>query len=124
MATALLLDRRGLHDMSGRRSHRRFQVRNQGEGLLRLVHTVRVVDAGPDSIVLVGEAPAVVGERLLLDVHGPTAQASMQVRVESSKPIVIDGGVRHEIRVAMVGSENRSALVTVTGAPGDDDGSM
>jgi hypothetical protein len=87
--------------MPDRRSHRRFQVRGRCEGILRLLQAVPKIGVHEKSIVLVGDTPAVVGERLVLDVLGPGAQASLPVDVQSSRPIVIDGAVRHEIRVAL-----------------------
>jgi hypothetical protein len=65
------------------------------------VHAVQVTEVTGDVIVLVGDVPAVSGESLVLDVHGPDARASLPVCVESSRAVVIDGTVRHEIRVTI-----------------------
>jgi hypothetical protein len=83
-----------------------------------------VVDASGNSIVLIGDAPAVVGERLVLDVQGPSAQASLPVRVESSKAVVIDGTVRHEIRVTLTHVETRAAMLEPSGDPVDDEAAL
>ena len=48
-------------------------------------------------------APAHRDELLTLDANGSEPAVTMRVRVTSSVPLLIDGVVRHRLRLAIVG---------------------
>jgi hypothetical protein len=68
------------------------------------------------TLVIIGEASAVVGEWLVLDVAGAGGAATLRVRVAGSRPVVVDGAVRYALSVILLdgaqaappGSDTRS----------------
>jgi len=52
----------------------------------------------------VSAAPAHRDELLTLDATGSGPLKTMKVRVANSVPVVVDGIVRHRLRLAIVGS--------------------
>jgi hypothetical protein len=55
------------------------------------------------TLVIIGEAAAVVGEWLVLDVAGAGGAATLRVRVAGSRPVVVDGAVRYALSVILLG---------------------
>ena len=82
--------------MSGRRSHPRFSVLPSPEGVLRVLTDVVVQSATPDHLVVVSRHPGVLGE--LVSVQSPDDEGVI-AQVLESHPIVVDGGVRHQVRL-------------------------
>jgi hypothetical protein len=94
--------------MSGRRSHARFAVLRSPEGVLRVLRDIVIQSATPEQIVALSHEPGILGE--LVSVQLP-AQASdlgpcgrgwngvMRARVHESQPILVDGTVRHQLRL-------------------------
>ena len=85
--------------MSGRRSHPRFAVLPSPEGVLRVRRDVTVQRKSTDDMVVVSRDPGVLGElvsvqSVALDDEGITA------RVLESQLIVVDGSVRHQLRLS------------------------
>jgi hypothetical protein len=75
--------------------------------VLRHVGVHRQSDAG--TLVIIGEASAVVGEWLVLDVAGAGGAATLRVRVAGSRPVVVDGAVRYALSVILLdGTESAS----------------
>ena len=92
--------------MFGRRSHPRFSIATPPEGTLRISRDVLVQEAADgDELVAVSRQAGVVGEALTIEVaeadRGPWKNA-MKVRVAESSPIVIDGTVRHRLRLELI----------------------
>jgi hypothetical protein len=54
-----------------------------------------------DELLAVSNAPAVVGEAMSLDLMGGGRSMALKVRVLESRPVIIEGCVRHRIRLAM-----------------------
>jgi hypothetical protein len=54
------------------------------------------------TLVIIGEASAVVGEWLVLDVAGSGGAATLRVRVAGSRPVVVDGAVRYALSVILL----------------------
>jgi hypothetical protein len=61
------------------------------------------------TLVIIGEASAVVGEWLVLDVAGAGGAATLRVRVAGSRPVVVDGAVRYALSVILL-DEAQAAL--------------
>ena len=91
--------------MSGRRSHPRFAVANPWNGAIRILRDVVINRTGEDELLAVSNAAAVVGELLSLEVMGAGQSAVVKVRVLDSRPVIIDGTVRHRIRLGLVNGE-------------------
>ena len=88
--------------MTGRRSHPRFVVAAPWEGALRVLRDVIVHRRGPDELLAVSQTPAVAGEEMSLDVAGGGAAMALRVQVLDSHPVIVDGAVRHRIRLALL----------------------
>ena len=88
--------------MSGRRSHPRFAVATPWHGAIRILRDVVVNRTGDDELLAVSNAAAVVGEVLSLELMGAGQTAMVKVRVLDSRPVIIDGTVRHRVRLGLV----------------------
>jgi hypothetical protein len=89
--------------MSGRRSHARFSVLRSPEGVLRVMREVVIQSATNDQIVAVSEQPGVLGELVSVKLAAQDRDG-LQARVLESQPIVVDGNVRHQLRLHQVTS--------------------
>jgi hypothetical protein len=87
--------------MSGRRSHPRFAVANPWSGAIRILRDVVIDRTERDELLAVSNAAAVIGEVLSLDLIGGGQNVAMKVRVIDSRPVIIDGTVRHRVRLAL-----------------------
>ena len=67
------------------------------EGVLRVLRDVVVRRESDHEWIAIGREPAIVGEILMLDVEDDDVRLTMCV-IES-RPIVIDGDMRHRIRL-------------------------
>jgi hypothetical protein len=83
--------------MSGRRSHVRFAVLQSPEGVLRVLQDVVIRNTRPDHTVALSRQPGVVGE--LVSVQFPQDDSDVRAKILDSQPIVIDGNVRHQLRL-------------------------
>jgi hypothetical protein len=105
--------------MSGRRSHPRFAVANPWSGAIRILRDVVIDRTERDELLAVSNAAAVVGEMLSLDLIGGGQNVAIKVRVIDSRPVIIDGTVRHRVRLALPEVEAEDGLIerTVAGHP-------
>jgi len=83
--------------MSGRRSHVRFAVLQSPQGMLRVLQDVVIQNIRPDHTVALSRQPGVVGE--LVSVQFPQDDSDILAKVLDSQPVVIDGHVRHQLRL-------------------------
>lgn len=90
--------------MSGRRSHLRFEVVQSPEGVLRVMRDVLVQSVGRDEVVAISREPGILGEAVTLDVSAEQPGSGVQARVVESQPIVVNGTVRHRLRLETVGT--------------------
>jgi hypothetical protein len=97
--------------MSGRRSHPRFAVAEPWDGTMRVLRDVIVDRRATDELVAVSHAPAVLGEQMALDLLGGGESLRLRVQVIESRPLVLDGAVRHRLRLALLTAD------TVLAAP-------
>jgi hypothetical protein len=91
--------------MSGRRSHPRFAVVSPWSGAIRILRDVVIDRTDRDELLAVSNAAAVVGEMLSLDLIGGGQNVAIKVRVLDSRPVIIDGTVRHRVRLALPEAE-------------------
>ena len=93
--------------MSGRRSHVRFAVLQSPEGILRVLQDVVVQNTRPDHTVALSRQPGVVGE--LVSVQFPQDDSDVRAKILDSQPIVVDGSVRHQLRLHHVNGTSAEA---------------
>jgi hypothetical protein len=87
--------------MSGRRSHARFAVLPFPAGVLRILRDVVFTRASDEELLVVGRQPGVRGE--LVSVHSPDdSHGSWVAEVLESHPVIVDGTVRHQLRLQQV----------------------
>ena len=89
--------------MPGRRRDQRFTLSDPWRGALRVLTDVVIERYGEQEVWVVSTAPAHRDEVLMLDATGSEPPETMNVRVTNSVPVLIDGVVRHRLRLAIVG---------------------
>ena len=85
--------------MRGRRSDERFSFLEPVEGLLRVLRDVIVHRESDHEWTVIGREPAVVGEMLMLDVEDGDVPPQLTMCVIESRPVILDGDMRHRIRL-------------------------
>jgi hypothetical protein len=88
--------------MAGRRRDERYAPAASWEGTLRVLRDVIVHEEPSGSLVAIAGSPGVVGEALTLDLASGGRVVRLVVRVLDSRPVVLDGGVRHRMRLDVV----------------------
>jgi hypothetical protein len=78
---------------------------------MQVLRDVIVQRDGDIGLVAIGQAPGVVGEQLTLDLAGGGHLVTCQVRVEESRPVILDGSVRHRIRLGILERQRRPEVV-------------
>jgi hypothetical protein len=94
--------------MSGRRSHVRFAVLQSPQGMLRVLQDVVIQNTRPDHTIALSREPGVVGE--LVSVQFPQDNSDIRAKVLDSQPVVIDGTVRHQLRLHHVTETSSESL--------------
>jgi hypothetical protein len=87
--------------MLGRRSHPRCVIPASIEGVLCVSRDVLVRERDPEHVTVVSREPGVPGERGQLTLPVPNAE-SLAVRLSTSRPVVMDGAVRHVLQLKLV----------------------
>ena len=87
--------------MSGRRSHPRFAVAIPWNGAMRVLRDVVVDRTGRDELLAVSHVPAITGEDMSLDLISAGRNLALKVKVLESRPVMVEGAVRHRIRLAV-----------------------
>ncbi|MGH7900016.1 MAG: hypothetical protein ACREQQ_18820 [Candidatus Binatia bacterium] len=80
--------------------------------MLRDVLVVQRAERG--EFVAISREPAVVGEALTLDLTADDTEVSLPVRVQETRPVIVDGAVRH--RLVLEPLESGNAATTNAGA--------
>lgn len=88
--------------MSGRRSHPRYVVATPWDGAMRVLREVVVSRTDSNELQAVSHSPAIVGEEMTLDLIGAGSTLGLKVKVLESRPAMIEGSVRHRIRLLVV----------------------
>ena len=86
--------------MLKRRSHPRFVMANT-EGVLRVAHDVTLTSTAGE-LVAIGVVPLAVSDAIMIEGVIDGQIARVPVRVEQTKPVIVDGEIRHEIRLSHV----------------------
>lgn len=102
--------------MSGRRGHARFAVLRSPEGVLRVLRDVVIRSTAQDQTIAVSSEPGILGEVVML--QSAFQDAGVQARVLESQPIVVDGSVRHQLRLRHVREPESARLLDDESAPG------
>ena len=97
--------------MSGRRSHPRFAVATPWDGAMRVLRDVVIQRSESGELQAVSQQSAIAGEEMTLDLVGGGETIGLKVRVIDSRPMILNGAVRHKIRLALLNGE---ALEPVT----------
>ena len=87
--------------MLGRRSDRRFRLTEPANGTVRTFRDVIVNYSGDEEWIAICREPAVPGETLLLDIDDGEMLNRFTVCVIESRPVIVDGDMRHRIRLAI-----------------------
>ena len=90
--------------MFGRRSYARFNLEPSGHGVLRVLRDVVVEEVGSDALMVIGRDAAAVGDALTLELAEFEGSPRLNVRVVDCRPIVVDGALRHRLRLQRTGS--------------------
>ena len=87
--------------MRRRRRDPRYLLTSPWEGTLRIPGEVVIErrDDDHDELWVLSSAPAHCEELLTLDVSGPE---TLTVRVVESRPVLVDGSMRHRLRLAIL----------------------
>lgn len=88
--------------MSGRRSQPRFAVSAPWDGAMRVLRNVVVDRLDRDELLVISHGAAVVDEEMTLDLMGAGQSLLLRVRVIESRPVIVDGAVRHRIRLTVL----------------------
>lgn len=84
---------------------------------MRVLRDVIIDQTSADELLAVSQAPGVLGEDMVLDLFGGGVGMRLAVRVLESRPVIIEGAVRHRLRLAIVrpAAEQRSGPVLTAG---------
>ena len=85
--------------MSGRRSHPRFAVATPWDGAMRVLRDVVVLKSESEELHAVSHVPGISGEEMTLDLIGAGSSLGLRVKVIDSRPMMVEGAVRHRIRL-------------------------
>jgi hypothetical protein len=110
--------------MSGRRSHPRFAVATPWDGAMRVLRDVAIVQTTSDELHAVSHVAGMAGEEMTLDMMGGGTTLGLKVRVIDSRPVMIEGAVRHRIRLALLKAETEAAAAGAAAAETVDAGAV
>jgi hypothetical protein len=68
-------------------------------GAIRVARDVSVHERTGEQLAVVSTTPGVVGEELTLELVSGEETADLRVKVVDSRPMVIDGAVRHRLKL-------------------------
>lgn len=77
---------------------------------MRVLRNVVVDRTDRDELLVVSHGPAIVDEEMSLDLMGAGRSLELKVRVLESRPVIVDGAVRHRIRLSVIRAEPDLAL--------------
>ena len=69
---------------------------------MRVLRDVVVDRLDREELLAISQSPAIAGEEMTLDLVGGGTAIELRVRVLESRPVIIDGAVRHRIRLAVL----------------------
>jgi len=71
---------------------------------MRVLRDVVVNRTSTDELLAVSHAPGIVGEQMSVDLLGAGTSLRLRVTVLDSRPLIVDGSVRHRLKLAVVTS--------------------
>jgi hypothetical protein len=80
---------------------------------MRVLRDVVLQRTEKDELQAVSQVPGMAGEEMTLDLMGAGATLGLRVRVIDSRPMMLEGAVRHRIRLAVVEANESSAVSQV-----------
>jgi hypothetical protein len=81
---------------------------------MRVLRDVVVDRVNREELLAISQAPAIAGEDMSLDLVGAGATIELRVKVIESRPVIVDGAVRHRIRLSVIPA---AAEIELTEAP-------
>ena len=102
--------------MSGRRSYPRFDITPSSDGVLRVLRDVIVQRAHDDDLLVIGREAGVVGDVVTLEMAEPGRLTGTEVRVVESVPVIVDGMVRHSLRLRRVSPSSNGQSASPEGS--------
>lgn len=96
-----------------RRAYPRFSVTPASEGVVRVLHDVVVQHSTEREVVVISHEPGVTQATLQIEFPDRDAQQPQQlsVRVKESKPLLVNGAVRHRIVLRVVDANHEMEAV-------------
>jgi len=88
--------------MPRRRGEQRFALSVPWDGALRVPTDVTIERYGTNEIWVLSTRPVHRDELLTLDTVGSANAVTLKVRVADSAPIVVDGLMRHRLRLTIL----------------------
>jgi hypothetical protein len=79
---------------------------------MRVLRDVVIHRTDDNELHAVSHAPAIIGEEMTLDVMGAGATVGFKVKVLESRPVMIDGAVRHRVRLAVLNADGQVQAAT------------
>jgi hypothetical protein len=74
---------------------------------MRILRDVVVDLTSRDELMALCQVPGVVGETMTVDLMGGGIAMGLRVTVLESRPVVMDGSVRHRLRLGLIPLEGR-----------------
>jgi hypothetical protein len=74
---------------------------------MRILRDVVVDRTSRDELMALCQVPGVVGETMTVDLMGGGIAMGLRVTVLESRPVVMDGSVRHRLRLGLIPLEGR-----------------
>jgi|1186.fasta_scaffold160581_1 hypothetical protein len=85
--------------MLGRRSDERFRFAAPAAGAVDVFYDVIVKWSADNEWIAFSREPAFAGETLVLDVDDGEQRSRFTVHVIESSPVIVDGDMRHRLRL-------------------------
>jgi hypothetical protein len=76
---------------------------------MRVLKDVVIHRTDTDELLAVSRTAGIVGEEMTLDVMGAGASLGLRVRVIDSRPVIVDGGVCHRMRLELLRDDSAAA---------------
>ncbi len=89
--------------MSGRRTNLRMRVGAPWLGAMSVSRAVSIHQTPGEELAVVSTTPGVIDEELTIELVSGEETAHLRVRVVDSRPMVVDGAVRHRLRLLTLG---------------------
>jgi len=98
--------------MLGRRSYARVMISEGAEGVLRLARDIGLHERHDGDWMATSRDPGVIGEVVQIDLldEGVTVTA----RVVESRPIVMDGAIRHRLWLRRLDTDDPAGMGAMT----------